>query len=584
MKMQAHRGWSAVLFSVLFACSFASAQHLRGPVVLKDSKHIVTPRLSDLAPAHFNLAEHEAAAASIHGASTTAGLNFDGAKGAGYNYSDVTGAAGATQYVQVVNLKYTIFNKTTGALILGPVNESALWSKFGGPCQTSNNGDGTVMYDAGAGRWVLQHHAEPAGGPYLDCVAVSATSDATGAYHLYGFELTVNLPDQPKLAIWPDAYYIGQNLLNPKTKSFVASQACALDRTNMLLGNAANAICFQGSISLPTILPVTWVGPTPPPAGAQEYFFELDQRPGQGVNQMNEFLFHVDFTTLTNSTFAPAGSFVVPSYKDACTAACVPELDTTNKMKATGDRLTGPLVYRNFGDHESVLLTHSVSTGTSTSAPSGIRWYEVRTPLTPVIHQYGTYAPDTNYRWVPSIGMDQMGDIAIGYSVSSATMHPAIRYTGWTPADTLGQMETETSLIEGTGSQQSTNSTWSNYSGMSLDPSDDCTFCEQVEHEDCIVQVCLVLRKQLTKCAGLLGGRSQSAVQSSEFFLSEIAHADPTKTASRNGENWRPRSAGVDAAQEPPRQRHLFRVLSALGQHVDAFPALRIHRRAVLWF
>lgn len=372
MKTQSLRRSCAVLFSALLACTFASAQHLRGPIVVKDSKHVVTPRLSDLAQSRFNALEHDAAMAALP-VSTVAGLNFDGAKGTGYNYSDVTGAAGATQYVQVINLKYTVYNKTTGAVILGPVNENALWKTFGGACQTTNNGDGTVMYDALAQRWIFQHHAEP--------------------------------------------------------------------------------------------------------AGAQEYFFELDQRPGQGANRMNEFVFHADFSTPANSTFAPVTSFSLPTYRDACSTPCVPQLDTTNKIKATGDRLMAPLVYRNFGDHESILLAHSVSTALSLTAPSAIRWYELRTPLTPVIYQYGTFAPDTNYRWVPSLGMDQMGDIAAGYSVSSATMHPAIRYTGWqSGVDPLGQMEAETSVIEGSGSQQAGNATWSNYSGMSIDPTDDCTF------------------------------------------------------------------------------------------------------------
>jgi len=474
MKIHSARNW-IVCGSILLAATFSFAANVSKPVVVKSSKHGVSARLSELGASSFNAAEHELS--TLDPVATTAGLNFDGTKGTGYNYSDVTGAVGATQYVQVTNLKYTIFNKSTGKVILGPLNENALWSTFGGPCQTSNNGDGSVMYDAAAARWVFQHHAEPAGGPYLDCVAVSQTSDATGAYYLYGFQLTVNLPDQPKLAIWPDAYYIGQNLLNPSTKSFLGSQACALDRSNMLLGNAANAICFQGSISLPTILPVTWVGPTAPPVGAQEYFFELDQRPGVGANQMNEFLFHVDFATPSNSTYTFAGTIKLPTYRDACPTACVPQLGTTDLIKATGDRLMAPLVYRNFGDHESILLTHAVSTGKTMTAPSGIRWYELRTPLTPVIYQYGTFAPDTNYRWVPSIGMDQMGDIAVGYSVSSATMYPSISYTGWTAGvDPLGQMEAETGVIVGAGSQLTSNTTWSNYSGMSIDPADDCTF------------------------------------------------------------------------------------------------------------
>lgn len=499
----------AVVCFLMLICGLAGAQS-SVPTVVKETKHMLSPSLSNLTPLPVSVkAEATKNLSTKNVAFNTPLLNFAGTVGNGYNYSDATGAVGATQYVQVVNLQYTIYNKSTGAKIRGPFAEDALWKTFGGPCQTSNNGDGTVMYDQAAARWVFHHHSEPVAGPYMNCVAVSTTSDATGAYYLYAFENTINLPDQPKLAIWPDAYYIGQNLLNPTTKGFQASQACALDRNNMLLGNAATAICFQGSISLPTILPVTWEGPNPPPLGAQEYFFELDQRPGKGMIQMNEFLFHVDFTTPGNSTYTSLGSIVLPTYRDACPTACVPQLDTTNTIKATaGDRLMAPLVYRNFGDHESVLLTHSVSTGKTITTTSGIRWYEIRTPLTPVIYQYGTFSPDSNYRWVPSMGMDQMGDIAVGYSVSSATMHPSISYTGWTPADPLGQMEPETSIILGAGSQQTGNTTWSNYSGMSIDPVDDCTFwytneyyarrfAEQMEHQDRILQIPLVYRKQL---------------------------------------------------------------------------------------
>jgi hypothetical protein len=466
--------FAAAVFSIL-VCNFAGAQ-TSAPAIVKESKHAISPRLGDLirVNASADLASRNLSTKNVLFNAPI--LNFDGTPGTGYNYSDATGAVGATQYVQSTNLRYTVYSKTTGKKVAGPFNENALWKTFGGACQTSNNGDGVVMYDQAAARWVFHHHAEPVGGPYLNCVAVSASSDATGSYYLYAFENTVNLPDEPKMGVWPDAYYLGQNLLNPATKGFQASQACALDRNNMLLGNAATAICFQGSISLPTIVPVSWEGSNPPPLGAPEYFFELDQRPGKGMIQMNEFLFHVDFVTPGNSTYTSAGSLALPAYKDACPTACVPQFDTTNTAKATGDRLMPPLVYRNFGDHESVLLTHSVSTGKTITTTSGIRWYELRTPVTPVIYQYGTFTPDANYRFVPSMGMDQMGDIAVGYSVSGPTIHPAVRYTGWTPADPLGQMEAETSIIEGTGSQQAANTTWSNYSGMSVDPADDCTF------------------------------------------------------------------------------------------------------------
>src|SRR5256885_294971 len=75
-----------------------------------------------------------------------------------------------------------------------------------------------------------------------------------------------------------------------------------------------------------------------------------------------------------------------------------------------------------------------------------------------------------------SAAMDQAGDIAVGYSASSSSLFPAIRYTGRTPSDLLGTMRTETSLLGGSGSQTGGLSRWGDYTALRIDPSDDCTF------------------------------------------------------------------------------------------------------------
>ena len=142
------------------------------------------------------------------------------------------------------------------------------------------------------------------------------------------------------------------------------------------------------------------------------------------------------------------------------------------------------LAYRNFIDsinpansHESLVVNHSVAVGGRRSSSVGVRWYELRNPGgTPTVFQQATYAPDSNYRWMGSIAMDKMGDIAVGYSVSSSTIKPAIRYTGRAPTDPLGTMQTEKTIIQGTGSQTQSLSRWGDYSSMSIDPVDDCTF------------------------------------------------------------------------------------------------------------
>ena len=134
------------------------------------------------------------------------------------------------------------------------------------------------------------------------------------------------------------------------------------------------------------------------------------------------------------------------------------------------------LTYRNFGDHAALLLNHTVDVG---SGRAGIRWYEVRDPLgAPTIYQQGTYAPnDSASRWMGSLAMDHTGNIALGYSVSSASIYPSIRYAGRLVDDPLGELaQGENSIVAGAGSQTDTLARWGDYSSMNLDPVDDCTF------------------------------------------------------------------------------------------------------------
>jgi hypothetical protein len=138
------------------------------------------------------------------------------------------------------------------------------------------------------------------------------------------------------------------------------------------------------------------------------------------------------------------------------------------------------LAYRNFGDHESLVVNHSVQ---NASGVKGVRWYELQDPNgSPFVYQQGTFIPDPTSRWMGSIAMDRVGDIAVGYSASSRTIRPAIRYTGRTPVDPLGTLEDENSIIEGGGSQQPNLARWGDYSALTIDPVDDCTFWFTTEY------------------------------------------------------------------------------------------------------
>ena len=191
---------------------------------------------------------------------TTPGLNFAGVGNGDYGFTvnsappDTNGAVGDTQYVQWVNTSFAVFNKTTGALVYGPVAGNTLWSGFGGGCQTNNDGDPIVQFDKAAHRWILTQFSVSTT-PYLQCVAVSTTSDATGTYYRYSFSYgTTQFNDYPKLGVWPDAYYISFNIFNNGT-TFAGAKVCAFDRTKMLTGAAATQQCFQLSTTYGGLLP-----------------------------------------------------------------------------------------------------------------------------------------------------------------------------------------------------------------------------------------------------------------------------------------------------------------------------------------
>ena len=384
---------------------------------------------------------------------------------------DTNGAVGATQYVQWVNQSFAVFDKATGNLLLGPIAGNTLWSGFGGGCQTNNNGDPVVLYDKLANRWVMSQFSVSST-PYLQCIAVSQTSDATGAWYRYSFQYS-NFDDYPKMGVWPDAYYETFNMFD-NDELFVGSDACAYDRNAMLAGQAATQVCFQQNSSVGGLLPADLDGTTPPPDGSPNYMLYI------GSNALNLYKFHVDFVTPSNSTFTGPTVINVAAFSPLCGGdTCVPQPGTSNQLDSLADRLMYRLAYRNFGSYESLVVNHSVAAGSG----GGIRWYEIQNPSgTPVVAQQSTFAPDSTYRWMGSVAMDQLGDLAVGYSLSSSSIYPSIAFAGRLATDPLSTLQAETTIVSGAGSQTNGLTRWGDYSAMTVDPVDDCTFWFTTEY------------------------------------------------------------------------------------------------------
>ena len=517
-----------LILMCLAGASFSWAQGQPHTVVVKAAKHAFAPPLSQVAPVpprpdaiseedarsggsqpralltHDTVVQASSDTTSssdlLAAQAATAGLNILGI-GVGFpGYStqsvvpDTAGAAGPTQFVQWVDESFAVFNKTSGAVVYGPANGNTLWQSLGGTCAANNNINPIVQFDQQAGVWVMMMpvYVEPD----TLCIAVSTTSDAVnGGWNLYAFSVPTSpicgcrmMPDYPKLGVWPDGYYITFN--EGWNNNFEGASACVVNRNAMLSGSAATMQCFTNSTSYGTMLPADMDGSTPPPSGSPNYFASFDYND----QSLDIWQFHVNWTTPSLSTFTGPTNIPVAAFIEPCgetvteitytTGACIPQAGTSQGVDSYGDRLMFRLAYRNFGSYASLLANHAVDIGSS--AQTGIRWYELRNSGSGFsLYQQGTYAPDSSSRWMPSIAMDKVGDIGVGYSVSSGSISPSIRYAVRMPTDPLGTLESEVDVLSAAGvpSASETNTWhWGGYSSMSIDPSDDCTFWFTTEY------------------------------------------------------------------------------------------------------
>jgi hypothetical protein len=420
-------------------------------------------------------------------ATPTFGPNFEGVNNVnGVLPPDTVGDIGPNHYVQMVNLSFAVWDRA-GNKLYGPVSNKTLWQGFGGPCETENDGDPIVLYDELADRWMMSQFALPnfPSGPFYQCIAVSQSPDPLGAWHRYQFAISQSkLNDYPKFGVWPDGYYMAVNQFKCSlvSCSWGGQGVVVFERDKMLAGLPAQMVyfdLFNVDSNLGGMLPSDLDGPAPP-AAAPNYFIEVDDNAwGYSPDQLQIWKFATNWSNPASSAFtklASLGTAAFDSNMCGYSRNCIPQPGGT-KLDAISDRLMNRLQYRNFGSHQTLVTNHTVDATGSDRA--GARWYELRnTGGGWSIYQQGTFAPDTNHRWMASAAMNGAGDIALGYSVSSTIVSPSIWFTGRLDGDLpLGEMtQGEGTIINGSGYQQHSSGRWGDYSAMSVDPLDDCTF------------------------------------------------------------------------------------------------------------
>lgn len=403
---------------------------------------------------------------------------------------DTVGDVGPNHYIQMVNRAgsgavFQIFDKS-GNTLVGSTRLGSL-APLDSRCAAPGSGDPIVLYDPLANRWLMSEIAGRIDGqPDFLCVYISKTSNpVSGGWWTYAFE-TPSFPDYPHYAVWPDAYYVG---VNEAPNGTPAAAAYALDRKKMLLGKPATSLRFQTD-QLPAfagfneLTPADLDGKTPPPAGAPGYFVRhVDDELHFNANTPKDYLeiwaFRADFANPANATFTRLPNVPVADFDSNICAdnfRCIHQPNTDQRLDALREMTLHRVVYRNFFGLETLVGNFTVHAIDPDQA--GIRWFVLNKidRLNWVATQQGTYAPDAASRWMGSIAMDKCGNLALGYSVSSDTVYPSIRYTGRLLFDPLGTMPRgENSMVEG-GNSYTRFNRWGDYTSMNVDPGNDSTF------------------------------------------------------------------------------------------------------------
>jgi len=459
----------------------------RGPIATGDGGYSGDGALQSVPPA----ATIPSTQQNFEGLSNQANFNIFGFR---VNPPDPNGEVGPNNYVEMINLVFGVYDKA-GNLLLGPVDTGTLWSGFEIPDCTDPSGDPVVLYDQFTDRWILSQFTTR-GPEYWNCVAVSTTSDPTGSYYRYAFSTGVNFPDYPKYGNWTDSYVITTREFGPTIEYGIG--VYALEKNKMVNGQPARSVRFFLDGNDPDVLPLVGDGLLPgdvdgkqkpktdsaiPIVGTQDD----DASYGATFDALNIFDLSVKWrstviASLDLNTQIPTAAFdsifpCAPTSRDCLPQPGIVDPNQYLDILSYRQRPTFRLAYRNFKDYEALVTNQSVE---ARPGVAGARWYEIRrTGTTYSLYQQGTYAPaDGIHRWMGSIAQDKKGDMALGYSVvNGTTVYPGIRYTGRLAGDPLGQMTLgEGTIIDGSGVQTTTNSRWGDYTDMTVDPVDDCTF------------------------------------------------------------------------------------------------------------
>ena len=444
-----------------------------------------------------------------HGLLSSPIQNFAGIA-TGSQPMDPTGDVGPNHYVQMVNSQFQVFNKTGGSLA-GPSAISQIWVNAGdtGECSTTNDGDPIVLYDHLADRWLLSQ---------FDATAPTSPNASRSRRRRMRPGRISSIASRSRrgrppslitrnFGVWPDGYYLST------FEGGAGLGAYVFERSMMLTGNPARTVEYgkTGALNGPAgfrstrMLPSDLDGPAPP-AGSPNYFIRTGEDVQGVTDRIDVFEAAVNwgdpltssFTNVQTIATAAFNFFSCPNDGLGTPRLCIDQPNTAQTVELSWVGPCGAC---------------SIAISAPTRPWSSIRpSMPIRLATTPVSAgtrfvgprpAAGTGGSTSKARMrrrqpVPPMQLGSSGGwaarpwIALATSrwrtTSSTTMTP-IRSSPGSATRDVSQVIRQASSHKGrrpssTAESASNANRWGDYTHLSVDPTDDCTFWYTAEWID----------------------------------------------------------------------------------------------------
>lgn len=400
-------------------------------------------------------------------------------------------SVGPNHVVQMINLVHRVYDKSGN-----PLTPALKFSQIASTA--TDDGDPITLYDHMADRWILlQFSSLFTSGRESLIFCISQTNDPTGAYNIYEFQTTGVFPDYPHVGIWNNSYIVTTHNFNLTGTAYLGQGFWAFDRNKMINGEAtATAVSFNDP-STGGYLPVSFEGFKTPESSSLPTFVTYNADEFGGTDELQLRTLSPNFSNPSLSTLNSVTTLPVAAFDGRSPSSNpIEQLGTTSMLDAIADRMMSRIIYRRFDDYESLVMNYPVNVSgvnptSASSYQASTRWYEL-TRANPssswIVNQQSTYSPTTIdgatgiNRWMGCAGIDQRGNIALGYSRSSSTSYPSIYYAERKKSDPVGTLGAEQIFHASTGSQTNTGGRWGDYSAMTTDPFDEETLWFTAEY------------------------------------------------------------------------------------------------------